>query len=479
MSVPRCENGLKAYRVPEMGRVRRIHFVGIGGAGMSGIAEVLLNQGYRISGSDLALSPTTSRLQSLGATVFQGHAPEQVEGADVVVVSSAIGSDNPELAAARERRIPAVARAEMLGELLRYRHGIAIAGTHGKTTTTSLLVSIYQASGLDPTFVIGGLLESAGTHARLGGSRTIIVEADESDASFLFLQPMVAVVTNVDQDHMGTYGQDFSRLKSTFVEFVHRLPFYGTAVLCVDDPVARSLLPELSRPTVTYGFAKDADYRATDLKALGRCWRFRAHRPGGRPALDVQMAIPGRHNVLNALAALAVATEEGIADTAVLAGLAGFSGVGRRFQVFENIRIGSAETTLVDDYGHHPTEVRAVLETVRRVWPRRRLVMIYQPHRYSRTRDLFDEFVEVLAQADRLVVAEVYSAGEAPIAGADGKALCCGIGRRAAGLPLFARSPDDALTLLEDIVQDGDVVVVQGAGNVSRVSNRLRSLSDA
>ena len=470
---------LDAYRVPEMGRVQRIHFLGIGGAGMSGIAEVLINQGYEVSGSDLVRSATTARLESLGAAVFEGHAREQVDGADVVVVSSAVADDNPELAAAHEERIPVVARAEMLGELLRYRHGIAIAGTHGKTTTTSLLVSIYQAAGRDPTFVVGGLLESAGTHARLGGSRTIIVEADESDASFLHLQPMVAVVTNIDRDHMATYGHDFERLKSTFVEFVHRLPFYGTAILCADDPVATSLLPELSRPMFTYGFAGDADYRASDVQADGRAWRFRAHRPGGRCALDVELAIPGRHNVLNALAALAVAAEEGIDDGAVLRGLAGFSGVGRRFQVFENVLIGGAEVTLVDDYGHHPTEVRAVLDTVRRVWPGRRLVMTYQPHRYSRTRDLFDAFVEVLSEVDELVLVDVYSAGEAPIPGADGRALCCGIRKHAGIDPLFAASPADAVARLGGVVRDGDVVLVQGAGNVSQVSNRLQGVANA
>lgn len=472
-------NGLKAYRVPEMGRVQRIHFMGIGGAGMSGIAEVLINQGYEISGSDLALSATTERLEALGATVFQGHAREQIAGADVVVVSSAIAGDNPELTAAHAARIPVVARAEMLGELLRYRHGIAIAGTHGKTTTTSLLVSIYQAAGRDPTFVIGGLLESAGTHAQLGGSRTIIVEADESDASFLYLQPMVAVVTNIDQDHMATYRHDFGRLKSTFVEFVHRLPFYGTAILCVDDPVVRGLLPELSRPMFTYGLAGDADYRATDVRANGQCWRFRAHRPGGREVLDIELAIPGNHNVLNALAAVAVAAEEGIDDSAVLEGLAGFSGVGRRFQVFERIEVAGAEVTVVDDYGHHPTEVRVVLETVRRVWPERRLVMVYQPHRYSRTRDLYEAFVQVLSQVDRLLLVDVYSAGEAPIPGADGKALCCGIRRRGGVAPLFAPGPGEALELLAGVVRDGDVVLVQGAGNVNQVSNRLRGIDDA
>ena len=479
MTAPGAKCGLNAYRVPEMGRIQRVHFLGIGGAGMSGIAEVLINQGYRISGSDTTLSATTARLESLGAAVFHGHAAQQIDGADVVVVSSAIDKNNPELLAAHGERIPVVARAEMLGELLRYRHGIAIAGTHGKTTTTSLLVAIYQAAGLDPTFVIGGLLESAGTHARIGGSRTIIVEADESDASFLYLQPMAAVVTNIDADHMATYGHDFERLKSTFVEFVHRLPFYGTAILCGDDPVVLGLLPELSRPMVTYGFAEDADYRASDVAADGLRWRFRAHRPAGRAPLDVQLAMPGRHNVLNALAALAVASEEGLDDNAVLRGLAGFSGVGRRFQVFEDVEIGGAGAILVDDYGHHPTEVRAVQETVRQVWPRRRLVMTFQPHRYSRTRDLFGDFVEVLAQVDELVVVDVYSAGEAPIAGADGRALCDAVRRRGGPEPHFAATPGDALDLLSDLAREDDLLLVQGAGNVNRVSNRLRGIDDA
>ena len=432
-----------------------------------------------MTGSDLVLSATTARLESLGATVYRGHAPVQIEGADVVVVSSAIGDNNPELLAAHRERIAVVARAEMLGELLRYRHGIAIAGTHGKTTTTSLLVAIYQAAGSDPTFVIGGLLESAGAHAQIGGSRTIIVEADESDASFLYLQPMVAVVTNIDADHMATYGHDFERLQSTFVEFVHRLPFYGTVILCVDDPVVLGLLPDVSRPMVTYGFAADADYQATGVAADGRRWRFRAHRPAGRPPLDVRLAIPGRHNVLNALAAIAVAAEEGIDDAAVLRGLAGFSGVGRRFQIFDDIDIGRARTTLVDDYGHHPTEIRAVLETVRQVWPDRRLVMTYQPHRYSRTRDLFGDFVSVLAQVDELVVVDVYSAGEAPIAGADGRALCDAVRRHGGPAPHFAPTPCDAVQLLSKLARDDDLLLVLGAGNVSQVSNRLRGIEDA
>ena len=469
-------NGHPAFaaEVPGMGRVRRVHFVGIGGAGMSGIAEVLINLGYAVSGSDLHQSEATERLAALGAAVHQGHAAERVAGTDVVVCSSAVEASNPEIAAAHERRIPVVARAEMLGELMRYRHGIAIAGTHGKTTTTSLLTAIYQAAGLDPTFVIGGLLESAGANARLGASRVIIVEADESDASFLHLQPMLAVVTNIDEDHMATYGHDFERLQATFIEFIHRLPFYGTAVLCLDCPVLRGLLPQVSRPMLTYGFAPDADYRVSSLEANGRCWRFRAHRPAGRSPLEINLAAPGRHNVQNALAAIAVATDEGVAEEAIREGLAHFAGVGRRFQVFDGIAVGGAEVTLVDDYGHHPTEIQAVLRTARKVWPGRRVVMAYQPHRFSRTQDHFDQFVRVLSDVDQLVLMDVYAAGEAPIAGADGRALCQGIRSRGMAAPIFARDPLEALELLPGIVRNQDVVLVQGAGNVNEISNRLR-----
>lgn len=462
------------FRVPEMGSVRRIHCVGIGGAGMAGIAEVLINQGYELSGSDIQPSAVTARLASLGAKVCNGHAAEQVAGADVVVRSSAIDDANPELVRARERRIPVVARAEMLGELMRYRHGIAIAGTHGKTTTTSLLTAIYQAAGLDPTFVIGGLLESAGAHARLGMGQAIIVEADESDASFLRLQPMLAVITNIDSDHMATYGHDFERLQDAFVEFVHRLPFYGAAVLCLDDPVLRRLLPRISRPMLTYGFAEDADFSVSAVEVEGRRWRFRASRPEGRSPLDVSLAAPGRHNVQNALAAIAVATHEGIGDQAIQQGLAEFAGVGRRFQIFDGVRVGASQVTLVDDYGHHPTEIRAVLRTARQIWPQRRFLMAYQPHRFSRTRALYEDFVQVLAEVDRLVLMEVYPAGEAPIKGADGAALCRSIQAAGAPPPVFASGPEEALGKLPSVVADGDVLLVQGAGNVSEVSKGLR-----
>ncbi len=464
--------GTQQYHVPEMGRVRCIHFVGIGGAGMCGIAEVLLNQGYAVTGSDRASSATTLRLRARGAQVMEGHAAAHVGAADVVVVSSAITADNPEVVAAHERRIPVVARAEMLGELMRYRHGIAIAGTHGKTTTTSLVTGIFEAAGEDPTFVIGGMLNSAGTNARLGAGRYLIAEADESDASFLHLKPMSAVITNIDRDHMATYGHDFAVLKKAFVEFVHQLPFYGSVVLCVDDEEVRSILPELSRPMLTYGFAEDADFRAVDVVTSGLHWQFRVQRPG-RADLDVQLAIPGEHNVRNALAAIAIATDEGIDDAAILRGLGEFAGVGRRFQTQHNVRVGNTTVTLVDDYGHHPTEVHAVIETARRVWPDRRLLMAYQPHRYSRTRDLFDDFVRVLSEVDALVVVDVYAAGEAPIPGADGKALCQGLRARGGVEPVFAADTQEALTLLAQIAEDGDVLVVQGAGNVNQISTEL------
>ena len=461
------------YQVPEMRRIRRIHFVGIGGAGMWGIAEVLLNQGYEVSGSDLKASSVTDRLRGLGARIGIGHDAAAVRDCDVVVVSTAVNPANPEVQAAHERRIPVVRRAEMLGELMRYRHGIAIAGTHGKTTTTSLVTSIFQAADLDPTFVIGGLLNSTGTNARLGAGRYIVAEADESDASFLHLQPMLAVVTNIDRDHMSTYGNDFDVLKRTFVEFLHRLPFYGSAVLCSDDPEVRSILPDVARPMLTYGFGEDADFRATDLATEGRAWRFRAHRPAGHDDLDITLAVPGRHNVLNALAGVAVATDEGLPDEAIVGGLAAYSGVGRRFQITDEVRIGDARVTLVDDYGHHPTEIARVVETARAVWPERRLLMAYQPHRYSRTRDLFEDFVRVLSGIDALVLLEVYGAGEEPLAGADGKALARAIRQRGGVEPVFAETPEEALGLLPGLVRDGDVVMVQGAGNVNQISNTL------
>ena len=459
--------------VPEMRRVRRVHFVGIGGSGMCGIAEVLLNQGYQVSGSDLAGSAVTQRLARLGARIEIGHRVENLASCDVVVVSSAVAATNPEIAEAHARRVPVVPRAEMLGELMRYRHGIAVAGTHGKTTTTSLIASIFNAADLDPTFVIGGLLNSTGSNARLGASRYLIAEADESDASFLHLQPMVAVVTNIDRDHLGTYGGDFGRLQDVFVDFIHRLPFYGAAVLCIDDGPVRAMLDRVTRPMLTYGFADDARYRAVDVRSRARAWQFRALRSDARD-LDVTINLPGMHNVQNALAAIAVATDEGVADEAITRGLATFEGVGRRFQVSDRVSVGAKEVTLVDDYGHHPTEVRAVIETVRSVWPERRIVMAYQPHRYTRTHDLYDDFVRVLSGVDKLLLLDVYSAGERPIAGADGHALAQGIRERGSVNPVLVENTEEAYAVLPGLLEDGDVVIVQGAGNVSQLSRQMR-----
>jgi UDP-N-acetylmuramate--alanine ligase len=460
------------YQVPEMGRVRWIHFIGIGGAGMCGIAEVLLNQGYQVSGSDLRSSQTTQRLSGLGAQISLGHDAANLGDADVIVVSSAVQEDNPELLAAQAARTPVIARAEMLGELMRYRHGIAVAGTHGKTTTTSLITAIFQAAELDPTFVIGGLLNSAGSNARLGASRYLIAEADESDASFLHLQPMSAVITNIDRDHMSTYGNDFERLKRTFVDFAHRLPFYGSVIVCADDAEALSIIPDLARPVVTYGFSEESDFRASNCSIVDGQWRFTVTRPAG-PDLDITLAIPGEHNVCNALAAIAIACDEGLADAAIVSGLAGFTGVSRRFQIADQVLIGEHTVTLVDDYGHHPTEVAAVIATARTLWPQRRLLMVYQPHRYTRTRDLYDDFVRELSRVDALVMLEVYAAGEAPIAGADAKALCQGVRQRANLVPVFATDTDEAMAILPDIVEDGDIVIIQGAGNVNQISETL------
>jgi UDP-N-acetylmuramate--alanine ligase len=460
-------------QVPEMRRVRQIHFVGIGGSGMCGIAEVLLNQGYRISGSDIAGSVTIDRLVQLGARVAMSHCERNVAGADVVVVSSAVAVSNPEIVAAHAARIPVVSRAEMLGELMRYRHGIAVAGTHGKTTTTSLITSIFKAADLDPTFVIGGLLNSTGSNAQLGASRYLIAEADESDASFLHLQPMVAVVTNIDRDHLRTYGGDFSRLSQTFVEFVHRLPFYGVAVLCIDDPNVRAILDVVSRPMLTYGVADDADFRATHVEVRGLAWKFRAERPMGHAPLDVVVNLAGAHNVLNALAAIAVATEEGVSDEAILGGLEEFSGVSRRFDVAETVA-ANKRITIVDDYGHHPTEVAMVIDAARKVWPNRRLVMVYQPHRFTRTHDLYDEFTKVLSRVDKLMLLDVYSAGEDYIAGADSHALGQGIRDRGLINPIYAANPQEAYALLPNVLESDDVLLVQGAGNVNQLSKRLR-----
>ena len=463
------------FNPPGMRRISRIHFVGIGGAGMCGIAEVLLNQGYSISGSDLRTSSTTERLRGMGAVVFIGHQASNVDGVDVVVVSSAVQEDNPEVARARQLRVPVVPRAEMLGELMRFRHGIAVAGTHGKTTTTSLISSIFAEAGLDPTFVIGGLLNSAGTNARLGESRYLIAEADESDASFMHLQPMVTVVTNIDADHMGTYGGDFSKLKKTFVDFLHNLPFYGLAVLCVDDPVVADILPQVTRPVLTYGFHDGADYRLEGVQQHQLQTHFRVNRPDGFAPLEIVLNAPGVHNALNATAAIAVATDAGIADDAILSGLQKFQGVGRRFQIYGEFPVGDGHALLVDDYGHHPTEVDATLKAIRGAWPGRRVLMIYQPHRYTRTRDLYEDFGRVLSAVDALLLLEVYSAGEEPIPGADGRSLCRSIRARGHVDPIFCEDPDAAAATLRDVVRPGDIVVTQGAGNIGALAQQLAS----
>lgn len=462
------------YQVPEMRRIRNIHFVGIGGAGMCGIAEVLRNQGYEVSGSDLKESPVTDRLKALGVSIHIGHRESNSDSADVVVVSSAVKSDNPEVVSARSRRVPIVPRAEMLAEIMRYRHGIAVAGTHGKTTTTSLIASVLGEAGLDPTFVIGGKLNSAGTNAQLGDSRYLVAEADESDASFLHLTPVISVVTNIEADHMDTYGGDVAQLKKTFVEFLHNLPFYGVAVMCLDDPYVDEILPRISRAIITYGIEReDADYRATDIQSDGLSTRFLVKRPAGRSDLQVDLRMPGRHNVLNALAAIAVASDEGVADAAICRGLAGFAGVGRRFQVYGDYPVAKGSVTLVDDYGHHPTEVEAVIRAARDAWPGRRIVMLYQPHRYSRTRDLYEDFVRVLSEVDTLLLMDVYSAGEAAVPGADGRSLCRSIRQRGQVDPVFVEKAGDLEGLLKNILQEGDLLITQGAGDIGGVAAKL------
>lgn len=458
--------------VPEMRRIRRIHFVGIGGAGMCGIAEVLANQGYEVSGSDLRESPVVTRLRDMGVRVEIGHRAENVRDADVVVTSSAVDQSNVEVAQAMENRVPVVPRAEMLAELMRFRHGIAVAGTHGKTTTTSMIASILAEAQRDPTFVIGGRLTSAGTNARLGQSRYLVAEADESDASFLHLQPMVAVVTNIDADHMHTYGGDFSRLENTFIEFLHNLPFYGLAVMCTDEPVIRKLLPRVNRQLVSYGFNEEADVRADNIRQQGMTTHFRVLR-GGKPAFEVALNLPGRHNVLNALAAIAVCSDEGVEDDAIVRGLNGFTGVGRRFDVLGEYAFSGGSATLVDDYGHHPREVAATIRAVREGWPGRRLVMMFQPHRYTRTRDLYEDFVETLSEVDGLLMLEVYAAGEEPIPGADSKALCRSLRQRGQVEPVYVDDPAKLPALLDKILQDGDLFITQGAGNVSAIASKL------
>ena len=456
-----------------MRRINRIHLVGIGGVGMGGIAEVLLNLGYAVQGSDLKESAVTKRLTRLGALVHIGHRAENVGEADVVVVSGAVAEDNPEVQVARAARKPVVQRAEMLAELMRFRHAIAVAGSHGKTTTTSLVASVLAEAGQDPTFVIGGRLKSADSNGRLGAGRYLVAEADESDASFIHLQPMVAIVTNIDNDHLGAYGGDVDRLRQTFVEFLHNLPFYGLAVVCLDDPGVRSILPLVHRATLTYGFDPEADFSVENWVRDGLRSRFTVRRPGAAP-LQVVLNLPGRHNVLNALAAVAVAHDLELPDEACQRALAGFEGVDRRLQLLGQVNLGGNTVYLVDDYGHHPTEVAATIEAVRQAWPERRLVVAFQPHRYTRTRDLLDDFAEVLSAADRLLVTEVYAAGETPIVGADGRSICRAIRSRGQVEPVFVPQLEDLSALLAGVVQSGDVVLTLGAGSIGAAAHAIR-----
>ncbi len=456
-----------------MGRIRNIHFVGIGGAGMAGIAEVLLNLGYSVSGTDLKLSSVTERLRALGARVAEGHAAENLGDADVVVVSSAVAADNPEVLAAHARRVPVIRRAEMLAELMRFRYGIAIAGTHGKTTTTSLIASVLAEAQLDPTFVIGGRLASANANAKLGLGQYLVAEADESDASFLHLQPMIAVVTNIDADHLGSYENDLGRLKQGFVDFLHNLPFYGLAVMCSDDPNTRELIPSLGRRVVSYGFGERADIRASRVERLGLRTRFRVEAKVRRELLTVELNLPGMHNVLNSLAAIAVAAELDIGDAPLLKALAEFSGVDRRLQVHDTVNTAAGRVTFVDDYGHHPTELAATIAAARDAWPGRRLVVCFQPHRYTRTLALIDDFAQVLSTVDALILTNVYSAGETPLAGADGKSLARAVRVRGAVEPIFIEELSELPAVLSQILRADDVVLTLGAGSIGAVAPTL------
>lgn len=459
---------------PGMGRIKRIHFVGIGGVGMSGIAEVLLNLGYQVSGSDLAQNLVTKHLQELGAEIFVGHTADNIRDADVVVVSSAVKQDNPEVVAAHAKRIPVVPRAEMLAELMRFRFGIAVAGTHGKTTTTSLIASVLAEGGADPTFVIGGKLNSAGSNARLGSGYYLVAEADESDASFMHLQPVMAVVTNIDADHMETYGGDFETLKQTFVEFLHHLPFYGLAVVCLDDPTVAGILDRIIRPVITYGVNEKADIRASEIQRSAFQTHFKVSRQDKPDWLRITLNMPGHHNVLNALAAIAVAYEIGIEDQAIMRAFAEFQGIGRRFQRYEDIPVANGMVMHIDDYGHHPREAAAVIEAIRGGWPDRRLVLVFQPHRYTRTRDLFEDFCMVLSEVDALVLVDVYPAGEAPIAGADGRTLARAIRNRGKVDPVFVETVDQLPKALHGILQDGDILLTLGAGNIGAIAPQLK-----
>lgn len=456
-----------------MRRIRKVHFVGIGGAGMSGIADVMNTLGYDISGSDLMDNVSTRNLQQAGIKVYQGHDASYVSDVDVVVISSAIKADNAEVTAARKLRIPVVPRAEMLAELMRFCHGIAVAGTHGKTTTTSLIASILTEGNLDPTYVIGGKLNSSSVHARLGSSKYLVAEADESDASFLYLQPMIAVVTNVDADHLPTYHNDFERLREAFIEFLHHLPFYGLAVVCVDDKEVRDLLPKITRPILRYGIEQDADICASNIRSAGLQTHFDVMLPERDAPLAITLNMPGNHNVLNALAAIAVAHELGVEDSAIQSALRSFQGIGRRMDLYGDVETSVGTITLLDDYAHHPTEITATLQAVKAGWPGKRLVVVFQPHRYTRTRDLFEDFTHVLADVDVLLLTEIYSAGEEVITGADGRSLCAAIRARGKVNPVFVEDIDETEEALRAVIQDGDLVLTLGAGSIGRIAAEL------
>lgn len=460
-----------AYTLPRMRRVEHVHFVGIGGAGMCGIAEVLHNEGYQVSGSDLSENRVVEHLRQLGITVKVGHSANNIEGADVVVRSTAVGDDNEEIIAAQKKAIPIIPRAAMLAELMRFRYGIAVAGTHGKTTTTSLISSLLAEGDLDPSFVIGGKLNSCGSNAQLGKSVYFVAEADESDASFLFLKPMMAVVTNIDADHMGTYDNNFDKLRSTFVEFLHHLPFYGLAVLCYEDPEVRQIMPLIQRPITTYGFHPEAQYRAVDWVQQGLQSEFTVHRPRQCAPLHIKFQTPGRHNVLNALAAIAIATELGVADAAIISGLAKFEGVGRRFQILGERQFKSGKAIIIDDYGHHPQEISSTVDAFRHVWPHKQLVHVFQPHRYSRTQELFSKFVEVLSQSDIVLLLDIYSAGESVIPGISSTSLIDQIKQKNTNIRLV--DAGNLVTALDDVVTDESVILMQGAGSIGQMAQKL------
>ena len=456
-----------------MGRVRNIHLVGIGGAGMSGIAEVLHNLGYSVSGSDLNSSDVTNHLAGLGIDIYFEHAKSNVKGCDVIVVSSAVDENNPEILAARKKRIPVIRRAEMLAELMRFRQGIAVAGTHGKTTTTSLIASVLGAAGLDPTYVIGGLLNSGGSNAKLGSGNYLVAEADESDASFLHLQPVIAVLTNIDSDHLDTYAGDYDILRNNFLEFIHRLPFHGLAILCVDDPGVLSILAEVTRPFVTYGISEDADYRAHDVRFAGNKSFFTVARKSNKKWLECELNMPGMHNVRNALAAIALAAELEISETAITSSLSAFAGIDRRCNVLGDLKLAGRKVLLIDDYAHHPCEVAAMLDSVKRGWPERRVVVVFQPHRFSRTRDLFDDFCQELSNTDILILLDVYPAGEQAINGADSRALSRGIRKRGGVDPVYLEEHETLVPTLEANICEDDILLMMGAGDIGGLSRKL------